>query len=894
MTSAEPIHDEPREPSDDVERLARRLRGLGFLSTLLSFVAVGAADGVLTALRMPAGARRLGIALRLIAHAVAMLSAAGLVVGLGAELVVQAAVRRPAVRALVSWLLAGPRRWFARDAEAALRIALGALLVLPGLGLLFVVTSFVTRNFHSNLLMATAVTLSAAGWLVFGSVLGVVVAWPLEWLLARLGRLASPGAVVALLSAGGAAVAIFVVWRSWDVFRNLDLRGAVAVLVGLLGLLALLFLLGKRLLRRERPIGWRVFAAAAAATFVAFFASGRLLVKHQAVLTAISERSLVTRRVLGPLQRSVDFDRDGYGALFGGGDCDDFDASKHPGARDIPGNGIDENCSGADGKVESQLSDGHMARVELPFNGAQPSVFFLSIDALRPDHTSMFGYARDTTPNLARWAKGAARFSRAYCTSPRSLTSFASVFTGRYPSDLAWGSDAVFPPLKENERMLAPILRSMGYATGAFGDTTYFSRVPGFEAGFDVQKEQEKTKAAAPAVREFTEWVRAKADAPSPFFAWFHLFEPHDAYRDLREPVDFGHAPMDRYDEEIARADFFAGQLLATAEEIAQKRPLLVFVFSDHGEGWGEHGVFNHAFDLHEEAARVILFARGPGIAPGDRVALTSLADLFPTILNAIGKPAPVPIPSWSLLPVLQSPGPAAPPDWRARLYAEVWTSGWLPGEKRMMIEDPYKLIYDAATNGYSLYDLARDPRELVNLYDDEPQVAASMREHVLNWMDFKSPGAESTGEIIAKHRLAAEPPMQHTVHERFPGVVELLGYDMPKTRFRAGDSVEMTLYYRVLGRTPKPYWTIVDFNRDDGREAIRDFHMRHYPLDGHYSTTRWLPGEILRDEMSRRVEPGVPPGRYKVVFTVDPSRPPEDRERPLHEVNLGTIEIVP
>ena len=101
------------------------------------------------------------------------------------------------------------------------------------------------------------------------------------------------------------------------------------------------------------------------------------------------------------------------------------------------------------------------------------------------------------------------------------------------------------------------------------------------------------------------------------------------------------------------------------------------------------------------------------------------------------------------------------------------------------------------------------------------------------------------------------------------------------------------TAEWRMLA-TMGSLWMIVDFNREDGQPTFRYFHIRHYPLNGHYQTTQWIPGELLRDELMRKVDVDVAPGRYKVVFTVDANMAPEDRMRTPHEVSLGPIDILP
>jgi arylsulfatase A-like enzyme len=885
-----PAHVSTPEPG-----LARRIRGRGFVTAVATFALVGVADGVVAITRTPPGGRGVGFAVWLVFHCTVVLASAGLFAGLAQEFLLAAAARRPVLQAAAAWLLGGPRRWFARDERVALGVVMAAVTVLPAIGMLLPVTWYVINFFHSRVLMASALPIASAVLLAASAVLAVVVAWPLGWLLRRAPDwVASPGtALLGVLVATGLETAR-VVSLNWTTYRYVDgrpaLAAAVVAAVDLGGLL--LFT------RRRAPLRWRTLGAVAGGGVLMFLVSGFTLGSRQDVVVAVSQRSIGTRSIIVPLQHLVDLDGDGYGMLFGGGDCSDFDRTRNPGARDVPGNGVDENCSGADGRRESQNGDGRMVALPPALAANPPSIVFLSIDAVRPDHTSLYGYRRNTTPQIARWAaaSGVARFTRAYCTSPRSLRSFASVFTGRYPSGVIWGRDNQFPPLADENATLAELLHERGYATAAFVNSDYFARTRGFFQGFDEHHEGRtfKDDAAAHAAQA-VDWLRHRvAEPPRPFFAWIHIIDPHGAYNDRREPAEFGHGLMDTYDEEIAYADMFAGRVLAAVDEVAAHQPTYVVVFSDHGEAFGEHGYMNHSWDLHEEATRVMLLARGPGIAPGDRGALVSLFDLFPTALNLAGRASPAPIPSESLLGVLLGTTRRMPRD---RLFFEVTPDGTMSAEQRAVVEPPYKLLYDFQRQSWELYDLSRDPRETRNLYDDESSVAGRLRERVLNWFDTDGLRTNRTADVIAAARLTREPRMQRPMHVRFGAVAELLGFDMPRTTYRVGDSVQLTIYLRVLGRTTRPANVAVVFEREDRQWSWAHFNMTHYPLGGRYMTTQWRPGEMLRDEMERRIDPEVAPGRYRVLFSIEhdgaASRyPPSRGGRPSNDVELGIIEI--
>src|SRR6185436_5959014 len=98
----------------------------------------------------------------------------------------------------------------------------------------------------------------------------------------------------------------------------------------------------------------------------------------------------------GLAQRALDRDGDGESSHLLGGDCDDTRADVSSAARDIPGNGIDENCSGKDARAY-RLPRGARSEGPLP----EPhDLVLLFVDALRPDRVGFGGYRRKTSPQL--------------------------------------------------------------------------------------------------------------------------------------------------------------------------------------------------------------------------------------------------------------------------------------------------------------------------------------------------------------------------------------------------------------------------------------------------------------------------------------------------------------
>ena len=231
-----------------------------------------------------------------------------------------------------------------------------------------------------------------------------------------------------------------------------------------------------------------------------FIIAGIASIRSTVVQDTLAEGAGIPALMLKTLQQPFDEDGDGYAPILGGRDCNDDNPQVHPGAMEIYGNEIDENCDGVL-TAESQTSVGQF---DNPYKTVIPpdplNIVLITISNLRPDHLSFFGYQYDTTPNLDAFASGSVYFTRAYTPSPTLSYGLASLLSGQFASELARTQEN-WPRFMKNNRWITNILKQRGYTTAAFLSHWYFSEGSGLEDGFNIWQprvaEKGRTKTVA-------------------------------------------------------------------------------------------------------------------------------------------------------------------------------------------------------------------------------------------------------------------------------------------------------------------------------------------------------------------------------------------------------------
>jgi choline-sulfatase len=355
------------------------------------------------------------------------------------------------------------------------------------------------------------------------------------------------------------------------------------------------------------------------------------------------------------------------------------------------------------------------------------NLVIITIDTLRADRVGTYGYAAARTPTMDRLARDGVKFTHAYATAPITLTSHASLMTGRYPAGHGARHNGMRLDLKTPT--LADRLSQAGFATGGFvaaypldrrfglikGFQTYGDRMPPSRNGRAVNERPGRA-----VVDEALAWLARHRGGR--FFLWVHLFEPHAPYGDPADPRRL--TPQARYDNEIAEADMQAGRVVDALGP--DRLSTLVILAGDHGEAFGEHGEIGHSIFVYDTTLRVPLILSGGG-SPRDRTIAdpVALIDVAPTALPLLGVGS-FDADGIDLAPALN--GLSLPTrDLYAESFAPLLDFGWSPLQS--LRSRRWKYI-DAPRP--ELYDIVEDPAETRDLGKSEASTVADLRDRTV------------------------------------------------------------------------------------------------------------------------------------------------------------------
>lgn len=331
---------------------------------------------------------------------------------------------------------------------------------------------------------------------------------------------------------------------------------------------------------------------------------------------------------------------------------------------------------------------------------SSPNILWIVLDAQRADRLGCYGYDRPTSPNIDRLASEGLRAEVCISQGGYSLPSYATMFTGLYPSE--HGAIEAMDRLPETVPSLPETLAQNGYRTASIGSNPFIHEVFGMARGFDVLHycnpamvvgltQKGKPKVSQSRLREklwrylgLSDQGGRQANARTlqfingcssePWFCFLHYMETHEPYapplasrfawrRSWLDPVlnpltvvrinqarylmNAGpsaiKAYLALYDAEVAYQDGLVGSLLDTLRRQGLLQNTITIICADHGDFLGERGMFRHAAGLGEGLCRVPLIVHGAGyVQPGTVLeGIAELRDIPHSLCRLLGRPEP-------------------------------------------------------------------------------------------------------------------------------------------------------------------------------------------------------------------------------------------------------------
>ncbi len=388
---------------------------------------------------------------------------------------------------------------------------------------------------------------------------------------------------------------------------------------------------------------------------------------------------------------------------------------------------------------------------------SKPNLILISVDTLRQDHLGIYGYDRNTSPNIDRLLKSGAWFDKADCNVPLTTPSFASLMSSRYPHETGATRNGI--PMLDGMETLSEILKQNGYSTAAIlSNWPLKKNLSNLQKGFDLYDDKFYEKRwlffnderdAKEVTSLAASWLESKPKPP--FLLWAHYSEPHSPYQFHRgfvfnepnRPDTETQTKIDAYDSEVAYADSQIGILLNKIRELKLDQNSLIVFIADHGENLGEHGYLGHGRYLYQESIRIPFGVSGPGIPSNQKIeSQAELLDFAPTALGYLGIPPGKMMRGRNLIQPIKGEIP-----WEKNrlIYLETFP-GAVRGEGAQNLANTkkpiwigfqlneVKLLYYIPGSRWQMLNLNADPQELKNLADPANQNFILYSDHLLKW----------------------------------------------------------------------------------------------------------------------------------------------------------------
>ncbi len=483
------------------------------------------------------------------------------------------------------------------------------------------------------------------------------------------------------------------------------------------------------------------------------------------------------------------------------------------------------------------------------------------LESTRADATTPYTPELETTPFLARFAGESVRVDRGYTVVPHTSKALVAIFCGFEPEVNLNLIEAEPDGLPGS--CLPRLLAQAGYdtaffqaPTGRFEKRSTLVKNLGFRH-FRSGDEVRRTKLQrinyfgyedAIMLSPSKTWLERRREKP--FLAAYLTNASHHPYgvptthQTKRFHQDF---IQNKYLNAVPYVEGVVEQMVDQYKSAGLYDETVFLVVGDHGEAFGEHGLLVHDDVMYEEVLHVPMLLRLPRAErareriPGP----VSELSLAPTLLDVLG------------FDYGKTGEHYEGESWFTRPREPVLFASCYRGERcAALIRHPHKLIYGFDERPAELYDLARDPKEEVDLAEDEPELALRYAREIHDLrLSIHETYKQASARALRAYVTAEPPHVETRLSARFGSYLELLGYNMPAEALRTFGSqainrFEMSYYFRVHEPVPPGYELRVVMRGE--RESKT---MEHVPVRGLYALSDWKRGEYI-DDVHRLVLP--------------------------------------
>jgi len=419
-----------------------------------------------------------------------------------------------------------------------------------------------------------------------------------------------------------------------------------------------------------------------------------------------------------------------------------------------------------------------------------PHIILITLDALRADHLSCYGYTKISTRHIDQLAEDGYLFAQLSAPASWTTPSMMSMLTGQYPS--VHGCTDLAHSAAKGVLSIAQILQSYGYRTSAIVANETLSHQFGFSRGFDQYMEYGdleiikgfKSTRIYYLVKRFksillgggqgygglgvmentTEWTAHQVRSflndrhDGPFFLWIHFLDPHGPFQPPKKYIPGGYEPGDiswrylqkqnrkydyregdrksvlnLYDGEILYVDEKLGEIFSLVKKKDWYDNALIILSSDHGEEFWENGVLGHLYTLYNEVLHIPMILKLPRqlTTPSSSNRIiplpASLTYLPRTILDVLGIDGFEQFGPVSLLGIIKGEIRSQSP-----VFSEITVRN--PALKKIRTTD-FSLIYDFKSDKRELYHLLDDPDEVREVSDQYPEQTKDLSDTLINWV---------------------------------------------------------------------------------------------------------------------------------------------------------------